>query len=214
MTIEAFKRNYVTRRVGTCGTIVIVACLLTGATVLDLGVDANAAWPVTSDTTIVPKHCQGTILAGTGSTGQFTLTLPAVAGFPPNCSVLIKNGDTKNGKRLSGFPADLNTILYPSQSVGVKIVAGAWQSFYNPGPWLVPRGGVQLYANPAGNDTNDCLTRGTACTLKGACSFRSRFATYFRVTLQSISQTASIHRPMPITPFAQSKAIRAAAHRH
>ena len=40
-------------------------------------------------------------------------------------------------------------------------------------------GGVQLYASPSGNDTNDCLTPDTACTLKGACSFRSRFATYF-----------------------------------
>src|ERR1700722_6881446 len=112
MTFDAKKRNYVTRQVRTCGTIVILACLLTGATVLDSGVDANVAWPVTSDTTIAPKHCQSTILAGTGPTGQFTLTLPAVTNFPPNCSVLIKNGDTKNGKWLSGFPADLNTILY------------------------------------------------------------------------------------------------------
>jgi hypothetical protein len=166
-------------RLRTWSAIIVAACMLTGATVLDSGVDSNVTWPVTSNTTIAPRHCQGTILAGTGSTGQFTLILPAVTDFPSNCSVLIKNGDTKNGKTLSGFPADLNTILYPSQSVGVKIVDGAWRSFYNPGPWLVPRGGVQLYASPSGNDTNDCLTPGTACTLKGACSFRSRFATYF-----------------------------------
>lgn len=179
MTNQANKQTGALHRFGLTGALVVAVCLAAGATFLDYGVDANLPWPVSSNTTIAAKHCGGTVLAGTGSTGQFTLTLPAVTGFPSNCSVLIKNGDTKNGKTLSGFPADLNTILYPSQSLGVKIVDGAWWSFYNPGPRLVPRGGVQLYASPSGNDTNDCLTPGTACTLKGVCSFRSRFATYF-----------------------------------
>ena len=157
------------RRFGLAGAVIVTACLAAGATFLGYGVDANLPWPVTSNTTIAAKYCGGTVLAGTGSTGQFTLTLPAVTGFPSNCSVLIKNGDSTNGKLLSGFPSDLNSILYPQQSLGLKIVSGVWQTFYNPGPWNSPPGGVSLYASPTGSDSNDCLTSGTACTLAGAC---------------------------------------------
>src|SRR5580704_12131845 len=113
MTSEANKQTGVLHRFAMIGAIIVAACLTTGATFLGYGVDANLPWPVTSNTTIAPKYCQGTILAGTGSTGQFTLTLPAVTGFPSNCSVLIKNGDAANAKTLSGFPSDLNSTLYP-----------------------------------------------------------------------------------------------------
>ena len=135
MTNQANKQSGLLRRFGLTGAAIAAACLAAGATFLGYGVDANLPWPVTSNTTIAAKYCGGTVLAGTGSTGQFTLTLPAVTGFPSNCSVLIKNGDTTNGKILSGFPSDLNSILYPQQSLGVKIVNGAWQTFYNPGRW-------------------------------------------------------------------------------
>src|SRR5580704_10676954 len=135
MTNQANKQSGVLRRFGLAGAAVVAACLAAGATFLGYGVDANLPWPVTANTTIAAKYCGGTVLAGTGSTGQFTLTLPAVTGFPSNCSVLIKNGDAANAKTLSGFPSDLNSTLYPQQSVGVKIVNGAWQTFYNPGRW-------------------------------------------------------------------------------
>ena len=82
-----------------------------GQTFLGYGVDANIPFVVTSNTTVGIAHCQGTILAGTGSTGQFTLTLPAVTGFPSNCSVqLIKNGDSANVARqnLVGIPAHVD----------------------------------------------------------------------------------------------------------
>jgi len=177
MTNQANKQAGVLRRFGSTGAIIVAACLGAGATFLGYGVDANLPWPVTSNTTIAAKYCGGTVLAGTGSTGQFTLTLPAVTGFPSNCSVLIKNGDSTNGKSLSGFPSDLNSILYPQQSVGVKIVSGSWQTFYNPGPWLVPAG-VQIYASPSGSDLNDGLTPTTPVTLSGACSLRSKVATF------------------------------------
>ena len=101
MKIKSKEQDDVLRRLRTCGAVIFAACLLAGATVLDFGVDTNVAWPVTSDTSIAPKHCQGTILAG--STGQFTLTLPVVTNFPSNCSVLIKNGDTNKGRRCSAF---------------------------------------------------------------------------------------------------------------
>jgi hypothetical protein len=187
MTNQANKQPGVLRRFGLIGAGIVAVCLATGATFLGYGVDANLPWPVTSNTTIAPKYCQGTVLAGTGSTGQFTLTLPAVTGFPTNCSVLIKNGDSTNGKILSGFPSDLNFILYPQQSVGLKIVNGVWQTFYNPGPWNPPPGGVSLYASPTGSDSNDCLTSGTACTLAGACLNRRQINTgrsgTFNITL-------------------------------
>jgi|GEM_PF-5288923 len=177
MTKEANKQTRVLRRLAMTGALIMAAGLGAGATFLGYGVDANLPWPVTANTTIAAKHCGGTVLAGTGSTGQFTLTLPAVTGFPSDCSVLIKNGDSTNGKILSGFPSDFFPILYPQQSAGVKIVNGAWQSFYNPGPWNVPPGGVALYANPTGSDSNDCLTTGTACTLAGACVSRRQINT-------------------------------------
>jgi hypothetical protein len=173
MTHQANKQPGLLRRLGTTGAIIVAACLAAGATFLGYGVDANLPWPVTANTTIAEKYCGGTVLAGTGSTGQFTLTLPAVTGFPTNCSVLIKNGDSTNGKILAGFPSDLYTVLWPKQSVGVKIVNGAWQTFYNPGSWVPTSSPVQFYASPTGSDSNDCLTPGTACTFKGACNIRS-----------------------------------------
>jgi hypothetical protein len=162
MTNEANKQAGVLRRLGLIGAVIVTACLATGATFLGYGVDANLPWPVTANTTIAAKYCGGTVLAGTGSTGQFTLTLPAVTGFPSNCSVLIKNGDTTNGKFLSGFPSDLNSILYPQQSVGVKIVNAAWQTFYNPGRWnlspsLPP---PTIYINGNSGTTNNTTAAG------------------------------------------------------
>jgi hypothetical protein len=195
MTNEANKQTGVLRRFGLTGAVIVTACLATGATFLGYGVDANLPWPVTANTTIAAKYCGGTVLAGTGSTGQFTLTLPAVTGFPSNCSVLIKNGDGTNGKILSGFPSDLNSILYPQQSVGVKIVNAAWRTFYNPGPWNAPPGGVALYASPTGSDSNDCLTSGTACTLAGACINRRQINTGrsggFNITLANGTYSAT-----------------------
>src|ERR1700722_671056 len=154
MTNQANKQPGLLRRFGLAGAVIVTACLAAGATFLGYGVDANLPWPVTANTTIAAKYCGGTVLAGTGSTGQFNLTLPAVTGLPSNCSVLIKNGDSTNGKILSGFPSDLYAMLWPKQSVGVKIVNGAWQTFYNPGPYNVPPGGVTLYANANQTQTN------------------------------------------------------------
>jgi hypothetical protein len=175
MTDQANKQSGLLRRFGLTGAIIVAACLGAGATFLGYGVDANLPWPVTSNTTIAAKYCGGTVLAGTGSTGQFTLTLPAVTGFPSDCSVLIKNGDSTNTKTLSGFPTDLYAALWPKQSVGVKIVNGAWQTFYNPGAYS-PVNGITLYASPSG--TGDCLSAATACALPTACLAVKQIATF------------------------------------
>jgi hypothetical protein len=138
------------------------------------GVDANIPNVRTANYQIAPSDCTKTVLAGTGSSGQFTLTLPAVTGFPSNCSVVIKNGDNASGKILAGFPTDLGPLLYPRQSLGMKIVSGQWRSFYAPAPW-VPLSTTTLFVSTTGDDTNDGLTSGTPITLATACSRRQAF---------------------------------------
>jgi hypothetical protein len=136
------------------------------------GVDANILNTQTSNYTVALSDCGKTIELGTGSTGLFTLTLPVVAGFSSNCSVLIKNADTTRGKIMSGFPTDIASILWPQQSVGVKIVNGAWESFYQPGRWR-PTSTAELYVDPVnGNDANDGLATLTGAfrTIQGALS--------------------------------------------
>ena len=94
MTNQANKQFGLLRRFGLAGAAIVAACLATGATFLGYGIDANLPWPVTSNTTIAAKYCGGTVQAGTGSTGFFTITVPGVSGFPSNCVVNIANGDT------------------------------------------------------------------------------------------------------------------------
>ena len=56
MTNQANKQTGVLRRFGLAGTVIVTACLATGATFLGYGVDANLPWPVTSNTTIAAKY--------------------------------------------------------------------------------------------------------------------------------------------------------------
>lgn len=130
------------------------------------GVPANVLNTQTSNYTVATSDCGKTIQAGTGSTGLFTVTLPAVSGFATNCTVLVKNGDTVRGKILSGFPSDLATVLYPLQSVSVSIINGAWLSTYNPGRWRL-LSSLNLYGDVVnGVDTNDCLASGSGNACK------------------------------------------------
>ena len=128
------------RRFGLAGAVIVTACLAAGATFLGYGVDANLPWPVTSNTTIAAKYCGGTVLAGTGSTGFFTVTVPSVAGFPSNCVVNITNGDTttlrgKGIAGLSGSGCSTQNILWPGQTCKIGIVNGAWAVLSRPGRW-------------------------------------------------------------------------------
>jgi hypothetical protein len=130
------------------------------------GVDANVLNSKTANYTIATTDCGSTIQAGTGSTGFFTITLPAVAGFAGNCTVTIKNGDTGRGKSLSGFPSDLSTILWPLQTVKVSIVNGIWATIYNPGRWRWVANTTIFFDNTNGLDTNDCLAAGSGNACK------------------------------------------------
>jgi hypothetical protein len=116
--------------------------------------------------TIANTDCFKTVQMGSGSTGFLTVTLPPVAGFTPGCWVYVKNGDTYpggRGKKLSGFPADLQTILWPSQTLAVQIINGAWVSVQNPGRW---NSGVAatICVDTTGANTNDGLAgTGSGC---------------------------------------------------
>jgi hypothetical protein len=144
MTNEANKQPSVLRRLGLTGAVIVVACLAAGATFLGYGVDANLPWPVTSNTTIAAKYCGGTVQAGTGSTGFFTVTVPGVSGFPSNCVVNITNGDTttlrgKGIAGLSGSGCSTLNILWPGQTCKIGIVSGAWSVLSRPGRWRPPQ---------------------------------------------------------------------------
>jgi hypothetical protein len=152
------------------------------------GIDQNVLNNQTGNYTIAPTDCGATVFYGT--VGQFTLTLPSVSGFPSNCSVLVKNGDTVNGKILSGFPSSLGTLLYPRQNFGVKIVNGAWTPFYYPAPYA-PISAVTFFVSPSGVDTNDGLTAGTPITFATACQRRQTIFQPGAVTIQLADGTYS-----------------------
>jgi hypothetical protein len=143
MTDQANKQSGLLRRFGLTGAIIVAACLGAGATFLGYGVDANLPWPVTANTTIAAKYCGGTVQAGTGSTGFFTITVPGVSGFPSNCVVNITNGDTttlrgKGIAGLSGSGCSTQNILWPGQTCKIGIVNGAWTVLSRPGRWRPP----------------------------------------------------------------------------
>lgn len=172
MTNQANKQPGLLRRLGTTGAIIVAACLAAGATFLGYGVDANLPWPVTSNTTIAAKHCGGTIQAGTGSTGFFTVTVPAVTGFPTNCVVNIVNGDTttlrgKGIQGLSGSGCSERRLLWPGQTCKIGIVNGVWTVLSRPGRWRPPGGITLQFYSDFVNGTNspgaaDGLAPGTS----------------------------------------------------
>lgn len=128
------------------------------------GLNFNTLNAKTADYPITNTDCGKTIQAGSGSTGLFTVTLPAVSGFPATCSVSVTNGDTARGKRLSGFPAGVPAVLWPRKTVTVGIVNGAWSVSSIPDRFVVSST-ITVFVDPVnGNDTNDCL----AATV-GAC---------------------------------------------
>jgi hypothetical protein len=167
MTNQANKQSGVLRRFGLAGAAVVAACLAVGATFLGYGVDANLPWPVTSNTTIAGKYCGGTVLAGTGSTGFFTVTVPGVSGFPSNCVVTITNGDITACKGKSINFNSARFILWPGQTTKFAIINGAWVKTVDPGRWTPICGGTPLIVNTDitnGSDTigvSDGLGTGT-----------------------------------------------------
>lgn len=129
----------------------------------------------TANYTIATGDCWSTVMMGTGTTGQLTVTLPATTGFTAGCALYVKNGDTGRGKIMSGFPADLmGSILWPQQTVGVQVVNGAWQTIHNPGRWKTPTT-VTLHVDAVnGSNSNDGLAAGTGGALADATTAWAR----------------------------------------
>jgi hypothetical protein len=114
-----------------------------------------------STSTTLSAAYSGYDVVATG--GQITITLPSPIA---DCDIRVINGDTGNGKILSGFPSDVNPKLYPKQAVAVNSDGTIWFAEEKPGRWKVPPG-VIFYVNngpqyPMGNDANDGLTPSTA----------------------------------------------------
>lgn len=125
------------------------------------GIPANTLNTQTANYTIATTDCGKTIQAGTGSTGFFAITVPAVAGFATNCTVTVTNGDTGRAKGLAGTVAGCAiSFLYPGQSATISIVNGAWVNTVCPGRWKIPSA-VTIQVNSSnGNDANDGLATG------------------------------------------------------
>lgn len=141
------------------GTITTAGTLTTSE-----GVDTNTLRSVVANDTLLNTDCGKTLQLGTGSTGQFTETLPSVSGFATTCKVTVVNGDTGRGKKLSGFPANVGAVLWPLQTVVVEIINGAWAAPQISGRYVTTNATV-FVDNGAGNDANDCLASGV-----GACA--------------------------------------------
>jgi len=101
------------------------------------GVDQNILNKQIANYTIASTDCGKTVEMGTGSTGFRTVTIPAVTGFPGTCSVKIVNGDSTNGKAISGLTGIPSNMLWPGQAATVKIVNGAWYWTEKPGAWVL-----------------------------------------------------------------------------
>jgi hypothetical protein len=109
---------------------------------------------------IANTDCSKTVnMVGIG----LTATLPSVSGFQTNCVVTIANGNALAGVFLSGFPGGLNSsgILWPTQSVTVGIINGAWNILINPYRWQLQTT-VNFYVRPDGSDSNDGLANSSA----------------------------------------------------
>lgn len=121
---------------------------------------------VTANDPIVSTDCGKAV--GLGGNVQFIETLPSVSGFPTNCEVTVLNTDAYpggRGKILSGFPADLDSILYPKQSASVKIISGVWTTTYNPGRWKNPTTVTWHVDKTNGSNANDGLAATTGAVL-------------------------------------------------
>lgn len=141
--------NYVSGTGITCGT---------SQGSLPAGVDQNILNLQSGSYAIQTSDCGKTVLLSGG--GMDTVTLPAPGAFSSTCSVVVKNNDTR-AKVLSGFPPDQPRLLWPHQSLSVKIENGAWLNFYKPGRYQIGANAT-LYVNPSlGNDSNDGLATGT-----------------------------------------------------
>lgn len=172
-----FQRNGTTQTFPASGVIVgttdsqtltnksIDAGQLTGTIAqarLSAGINSNNTVTKVSNYSIATTDCGNTI---SGTTGPWTLTLPAVAGFSASCVVQVCNADpndnTHHAIRLSGFPTPSLGRLWMQQCEEVSVNNGAWIVTKWPGkfrPGFVPT----LFVDTGGSDSNDGLVSNAA----------------------------------------------------
>lgn len=132
------------------------------------GIPTNISNTQTSNYALVNTDCGKTVQLGTGTTGFFSVTVPAsVSGFPSTCLITILNGDTTRAKRVVNDPGcDAYHFIWMGLTCEVGIVNGAWAVLQKPFRFSLT-GALTLYANSAsGTDggTTDCLGAGaSAC---------------------------------------------------
>ena len=135
------------------------------------------------------------VQAGSGSTGQFSVTIRPTT-LPEGCKITLSNGDTAAGKILSGFPASMTSsnILFPGQRVTITIVNGT-ATTDNPGRWKNALGQIKWYVDPGGSDSNDCLATGTAraCATAQAALTRAVYYSDNQGTTPIINMACTAH---------------------
>ena len=115
-------------------------------------------------------------------TAVFSMVLGAAVCFAQSAPPTLPS-NTVYGRLGGGTSGPGQAIPFATLLAQLGSTAGPNTGFITvPGVGLIPvvgAGGVNLYASPTGSDTNNyCLNSGTPCTLKGACTIRTQFATY------------------------------------
>ena len=119
---------------------------------------SGSARTVTSADTVVAGDCNNEIQLGTGSSGMFSLTLPASGLCSAGDVITVTNYDTGRGKQLISFPGEVGCILWPKQTVIVQQSNTGWTVASNPGRFK-PTGNILWNVdNVNGNDT--CVADG------------------------------------------------------
>lgn len=137
------------------------------------GLDQNILLSKTANYTLTAADCGSTVALG--GNAFFILTVPVVAGFPAVCSVNIANVDgwtSGRGKTISGISlpsgtnAGLPNILWPTQTINLKIVNGTWTLFYAPIRVKHTAGIIFNTDFTNGINTNDGLATGATGAFK------------------------------------------------
>lgn len=130
---------------------------------------------VSTSVSLGSTDCGNIIIASGGFT---TVTLGAATGFTNPCWIRVVNTDGGAGKHLAvngltnggfGWNGCGNGNICPGQAVDYVGNGLAWTVLRDPGPWRTIDGAPQLYVATTGNDSNDCLSAATPCTLATTC---------------------------------------------
>lgn len=92
------------------------------------------------------------------SGGYFPVTLADPTTYANDVELTVINGDALSGKRLLNFPADVKRILYPKESISVRVVNGQWVTRHRPPRYAIPAT-TTIYVANEGDDNNDGLSQ-------------------------------------------------------